>query len=211
MGIEVFREIPKTVLESLSQHFETKAFKKGEILHLEGDPAQHMWFVKSGRVHAAKTLPTGQALMVCRVEEGAMFGMCCDFGMKGYQCQATAATDVTVMKVPIKKFMDLLTKQPTVSHRLLAALAKRLADAQDMRSHSQEPVEKRIANMLINLRKQHGAALPYTRKEIAEMVGTTVETSIRVLSGWEKKGVIQSTRGNISIVKDQELVKISQA
>jgi len=199
IGIELFKDIPKATLEAASKDFEERTYRKGEHLYLEGDPSQFMWFVKSGRVQAAKTLPTGQSLMVCRVEEGEMFGMCCDFGGKLYQCQATAATEVTVVKIPIRKFMTLLERQPSVSRHLMESLAKRLSTAQDMRSLAQEPVEKRIATMLIALQIEHGVSLPFTRREIAEMVGTTVETSIRVLSGFEKQGMINSTRGKIAI------------
>lgn len=211
-GIEMFRGLPASVLEAISGHFEEKTYKKGEFVFLEGDPSQHMWFVKKGRVHAAKTIPTGQSLMVCRVEQGSMFGMCCDMGMKTYQCQTTAATDeVVVVRMPIKRFLELVEKRPEVSRALLETLTKRLSNAQDMRSLSQELVEKRVATVLLTLHKEHGESLPFTRKEIGEMLGVTVETSIRVLSRFEKEGIINSTRGNIHIVKAASLQKLTQA
>jgi CRP/FNR family transcriptional regulator len=211
VGIELFKDLPTGVMEAISRQFEEKSYKKGDTVYLEGDPAHHMWFVKSGRVHAAKALPNGFALTVCRVDQGCMFGVCCDFKTKQYMCQATAATDSVVVRIPIRPFLALVENNPGVSTELMTALAKRLGDAQHMRSMGQEPVEKRIAGILITLQKDHGKAIPYTRREIAEMVGTTVETSIRVLSAWEKKGVITSHRGSISVVKKQELEKISQA
>ena len=210
-GVELFRNLPKDVVTALAGQFEEKSYKKGEAVYLEGDGARYMWFVKSGRVHAAKALPNGFALTVCRVDQGCMFGMCCDFKTKSYMCQATAATDAVVVRVPIKSFLSMVEKHSGVSVVLMQSLAKRLADAQHMRSVSQEPVDKRIATILLTLHREHGQAIPYTRREIAEMVGTTVETSIRVLSSWEKKGLIRSTRGSISVLQEPELVKISSA
>jgi CRP/FNR family transcriptional regulator len=40
---------------------------------------------------------------------------------------------------------------------------------------------------------------PLTRQEIAEMVGTTVETCIRTMSKFQKKGMVKSAKGRISI------------
>lgn len=207
--VELFKNLPKEAMEIVSRYFEERTYKKGEAVYLEGDPAQFMWFVKSGRVNAAKTLPNGFVLTVCRVESGCMFGMCCDFKSKHYQCQSTAATEAVVVRVPIKQFMSLLEKYPQISGFLLEALAHRLGDAQHMRSLTQESVEKRIVDVLLSLKKEHGASLPFTRKEIAEMVGTTVETAIRVLSGFQKRGIIRSVRGVITLVKFADLQKIS--
>ncbi len=210
-NIELFKDLPKEAMEVASRYFEEKSYKKGETVYLEGDSAQFMWFVKSGRVNAAKTLPNGFALTVCRVESGCMFGMCCDFKTKIYACQTTAATDAVVVRVPIKPFMAIVEKYPGVASGLLGALARRLGDAQHMRSLTQESVEKRIVEVLLSLHKEHGTTLPFTRKAIAEMVGTTVETAIRVLSGFQKKGIIRSVRGVITMVKLADLQKISQA
>jgi len=209
-GFEMFQSLPPDVQSALSRQVEEKSYKKGEVIHLEGDPSRHMWFVKSGRVHAAKTLPNGSALTVCRVEAGGMFGMCCDFKGSRYACQATAATDAVVIRIPIHDFLRVVKNHPAVAQSLVTSLTQRLAEAQRMRSMGQKPVEQRMAALLMTLKKDHGDTLPFTRREIAEMVGTTVETAIRVMSGWEKKGWIQSARGTIRLVETAELQALSE-
>jgi len=49
---------------------------------------------------------------------------------------------------------------------------------------------------------------PLTRLDIAEMTGTTVETTIRVMSKWKKQGIINTERGYIEIIKRRELEKL---
>jgi CRP/FNR family transcriptional regulator len=73
-----------------------------------------------------------------------------------------------------------------------------------------ERVEKRIASMLLKLAEKAGTTedgfvkidFPLTRQEIAEMVGTTVETCIRTMSKLQKKGLVKSTKNRISIHAD---------
>jgi CRP/FNR family transcriptional regulator len=50
-----------------------------------------------------------------------------------------------------------------------------------------------------------GKTLPFTRQELADMTGTTVESAIRTLSKWEKQGVIKSDRGHIDIKQPRTL------
>jgi CRP/FNR family transcriptional regulator len=54
-------------------------------------------------------------------------------------------------------------------------------------------------------RDYQGGALPFTRQELANMTGTTVESAIRTLSRWEKQGVIRSDRGQIEVRQPQSL------
>ena len=52
---------------------------------------------------------------------------------------------------------------------------------------------------LLELAGKHGETLSFTKREISEIAATTVETTIRVMSGFQKKGWISSTRGKIRI------------
>jgi CRP-like cAMP-binding protein len=74
------------------------------------------------------------------------------------------------------------------------------------------PVKTRLAALLTRMHKQfEGASLPFTRQELSQMAGTTVETTIRTLSEWGKKGFIHSTRGEIKVLKIGKLEEIIKA
>ncbi|HXB97105.1 MAG TPA: helix-turn-helix domain-containing protein, partial [bacterium] len=60
-----------------------------------------------------------------------------------------------------------------------------------------------LATTMLRLDKQfQGKAIPFTRQELAQMVNTTVESCIRTLSTWNKKGWIEGGRGEV-LVKDR--------
>lgn len=210
MALDWLDGLPQGMADVVAGQCEERAFSKGDIVHVEGDPASAMWFVNSGRVHAVKTLPNGFELTVCRVNSGSLFGLCCGCETKAYACRAVAATDVSVSKMPAHVFRNLLSRYPAITAKFLGVLSGRLQYAQQMRSLNLEPVEKRVANLLVTLEGEFGSILPYTRREIAEMVGTTVETSIRVLSKFQKKGMVRSVRGSIILVKSPDLQRLAQ-
>ncbi|MER2268902.1 Crp/Fnr family transcriptional regulator [Methylobacterium oxalidis] len=51
--------------------------------------------------------------------------------------------------------------------------------------------------------------IPVTRKDIAEMTGVTYFTVSRVLSGWQKRGIVRLGRTRIVLVEERRLVQIS--
>jgi CRP/FNR family transcriptional regulator len=55
-----------------------------------------------------------------------------------------------------------------------------------------------------------GPELPFTRQEIADMSGTTVETAIRTMGRLTEEGVIKSTRGRITVVNEERLSQLSE-
>ena len=81
-----------------------------------------------------------------------------------------------------------------------------------------EPVERRIAHTLRRLANKVGEPgddglvlnVHLTRQDIAEMAGTTVETTIRVLSQWRKSGLVQMSGGHMVIAQPDRLWAIAE-
>lgn len=77
-------------------------------------------------------------------------------------------------------------------------------------------VEQRIACALLRMIGQSGRKVaggieigfPISRQNIADMTGTTLHTVSRVLSAWEKQGLIISARCHIVVTKPHQLVMI---
>jgi CRP/FNR family transcriptional regulator, nitrogen oxide reductase regulator len=197
--IDIFQKLPPAELVLLESKMTVKKYKKNEPIFLEGDPAKSIWFVKEGRVKAVKHLPQGRDLTVCTMGKSNMFGTCCCFSAESYPCNSVAESDTTVVSVPMAEFTAWMAKYPEISKGLVSHLSKRLRQSKDMQSFDQESVEKRILHVLTNLVSEFGAAIPLTRKEIAEMAGTTVETCIRTFRVLEEEGLVETARGLITI------------
>ena len=92
---------------------------------------------------------------------------------------------------------------------ITANLGERVREFHDtLKNIALERVESRIAALLLKLAEKTGEktgqgeieiSMRLTKQDIAEMVGTTVETSIRVMSRFRKSGLIKDAKGNIVI------------
>ena len=82
-----------------------------------------------------------------------------------------------------------------------------------------QQVEQRIACAILRLinhtgRKVDGGIeidFPITRQDLSEMTGTTLHTVSRMLSAWEKQGLVSSARKRITVLKAHELVLLTGA
>lgn len=202
---EIFKNVPAEALREMEKRMVERKYAKRESIFLEGDPAQSVWFVKEGYVKAMVDPSSGRCQTLCMVGAKQMFGSCCAFGGGAYPCHTVAETDVTVVSLPMKDFIALMEKVPQLSSALVIQLSKRLRQSKDMQAFEQESVEKRILHVLVNLTEQFDTTIPLTRREIAEMVGTTVETCIRTFSKLEEAGLVSGVRGRITIKNIQAL------
>lgn len=204
-NMDMFRKLPAIALADIERHLVEKRFNKHETIFSEGDAADSVWFVKEGYIKSMHNNPSGRCQMLCMTGPKNMFGSCCAFGQGHYPCNSIAETDTVVVSLPMTDFMGLLGKYPEIGSVLVRVLSDRLRQSKDMQTFEQEPVETRILHVLVNLAKEFGKTIPLTRREIAEMSGTTVETSIRTFIRLEEAGLVSSTRGKITI-KDLQLL-----
>ena len=210
--MEIFKKVPLEALREIEKRMVERKYKRQESILLEGDPAENVWFVKEGHVKGMVHAASGRCQTLCMMGVGKMFGTCCVMGGGQYPCHAVAETDVTVVSLPMTDFNLFLRKYPQIGAALVAQISQRLHRSKDMQTIDQESVEKRVLHTLLGLIEEFGSTIPLTRREIGELVGTTVETSIRTFSKLEEEGLVVTGRGRI-LVKDPKKLsdKLEQA
>ena len=84
---------------------------------------------------------------------------------------------------------------------------------------STERVSQRLARTLLRLAEHDGhvrgqaieIAHPITRQELADLAGTTLFTASRLLSRWEERGLVASTRGHVTLTQPAGLAQLTDA
>jgi CRP/FNR family transcriptional regulator len=204
--LDLFKSIPAEAMVDLEKRMVEKHFSRHETILLEGDPAESIWIIKEGRVKSSVTAPNGRCQTLCMGGPSAMFGTCCCLGGSDVPCHSVAESDVTVVTLPLSTFKSLMARYPAMMDAFMGRLSNRLRQAKDMQTFEQESVEKRILHLLVGLASEFGNNIPLTRREIAEMVGTTVESSIRTMLHLESKGLVDTARGQITVKNVQNLI-----
>ncbi len=98
-----------------------RAFKQGEVVFREGDPATELYVVKSGRVD----ISSGNRLLAT-LEENGIFGEMALIDKAPRSATVTAATDVELVPVNEKQFLFLVSQTPFFALKVMRVLAGRL-------------------------------------------------------------------------------------
>lgn len=187
------------------------SFMPNEFIFWDGDAPDWFYIVAEGKVKVLKHSSLGKEFIIAFFSPGEMFGEVAVFENKPYPASAQAVTETKVVGVKRDDFLSFLANRPQVALRIINVLVGRLRDAQGrLRDLAGERVEQRLASVLLMLSAKLGPTLPFTRQEIADMVGTTTETAIRVMSHLKDRGIIRSVRGKVVILDEEKLRLLSE-
>jgi CRP/FNR family transcriptional regulator len=204
-AIEAFKNASALALSEIERVKIEKRFGKHDSIFLEDDAADYVWFVKEGHVKEVIHSADGKNLTLSMVGTGGVFGTSAFTGGE-YGCHGVAETEATVLAFPVQAFQVLMGKYPEIARAVVAQISKLLRRSKDTQTFAQESVEKRLLHVLIEMAGEFGTTVPLTRKEIAEMAGTTVETCIRTFAHLEEAGLIATERGKFTIRSVQDLI-----
>jgi CRP-like cAMP-binding protein len=210
-GSLVFSGLGEDELAELSVIAVERSLDPGEFVFWEGDDPEWFYIVAEGKVKVLKHASSGKDFIIAFFGPGEMFGEVAVFENKPYPASAQAVAETRLLGIERGDFLAFLAYRPEVALRIIYVLGGRLRDAQGrLRDIAGERVEQRVASILLMLYSRLGPNLPFTRQEIADMAGTTIETAIRVMSRLKDRGIIRSVRGRTVILDDTKLRLLSE-
>jgi CRP-like cAMP-binding protein len=132
-----------------------------------------------------------------------------------YGSSAVAIEDTQVCFIPKELFINVIKKDSNFAFELMKLLSDELHNAEIKITHlSQKPVRERLAETLLFIKTTYGYEddgetlnVRLSREEIANLVGTATESTIRLLSEFKKDGLIGLEGKKIKIINQQKLLK----
>jgi len=204
----LFGGLSPSELEEAARYFDMQTFKEGDHVFLEGEPSRKLCLLASGRVKIVKHTEEGKDVILEIISAPEIFGGVAVLDGRAYPASAQAMEPCEVVSVSREEFVGMIDRFHVLAVEASIYFGDRLRNAYDMlRSISVERVERRIASLLIKFGERIGhregnetvMELGLTMQEIAEMVGTTVETTIRSMNKFRKEGLIDYNRGNVKL------------
>ena len=195
-------------------------YSRGETVFGEGDAPEFFCVVLKGRVKVFKMTPAGKDVILEIFGPGDPLGAVAAYEGRPFPASAVALEDTSVLRVPREAFFSLLEQHPTLVRGLLAGLTLRLAElANRVAELSGGRVEPRFARLFLKLAHEQGrherggmfVPVPLSRQELADMTGTTVETSIRIMSRWGKQRIVLTEKDGFVVIDTAELETLSLA
>ena len=197
---------------ALSPLCELRAYEKGDILFEEGQPALFIHFLFVGRVKIVKAAPDRDLILEI-LGPGEPVGTVAAFEERPFPASAVALEPSGTVSIRERDFFQLVERRPEITRRLLAGLTLRLMALNRRLADMTGSVEYRSARLFATLAERMGqkrtdgifVPLHLSRQEIADLTGTTIETAIRVMSRWQKDGLVDTERDGFLIRRIETL------
>ncbi len=211
-NIPYFSELGDTKLESIRELIFEKTADRAEIVLLEGEPVDNLYFVASGVVKVFKTSTAGKEQTLRIVRPGESFNDVAIFDGGSNPASARAMSPVILYGIKKNDMENILREHPQVTLNVIKVLARRVRDLVSLvEDLSFKHVIGRVAKILIEhigREMEHRPRL--TQEEMAAMAGTAREVVGRSLKALEEEGVIKLDRHRIIITNKEALQKIGE-
>ena len=184
-------------------------YGKGDFIFREGDPTEYFHIVKEGTVKCVKSTPDGKECTLKMLMPGDLF--CCDaaaFDGTLHPGSAQPMGDVSILRMSKKAYFEMLRRNPDAALEVIKYLGNRLKEAQEKaKDLALDRADQRLASLLVDLATRNGVKDPngirltirLTRQDMANMVGITTETAIRIMSRFKRDRLVSGTANRLLI------------
>lgn len=196
--IPMFRGLKPEVRQHLASLATLHEYQRGDHLWHEGDDSDVLTILVKGRVKIVRAGEAGDVILEI-FGEGEPVGSIAVYNYMPYPASAVALERVTAMQMPRRDYFELLDRHPEFARGIIRELTRlTIALTRKLEEMRRQRVDERVARLFLTLAERMGresrtgveVPLQLSRQEIADLVGTTVESAIRVMSRWGREGVL---------------------
>jgi CRP-like cAMP-binding protein len=191
--------------------------KKGEPLFEEGETINGVYCIKEGFCKLSKLSTNGKEQIVKLVKSGELLGQRSMVSDEPANLSAVALEDMEVCFIPKSEILGFFNKNNQFSLGLMKSVCGDLKESDlHVVSMAQKTVKNRLAETLLYLQDTFGKnadntlKIQLSREELAGMIGTATESCIRILSEFNKSGLIEIVGKKIAIKDANKLKKIAE-
>ncbi|MGD0237727.1 MAG: Crp/Fnr family transcriptional regulator [Syntrophorhabdales bacterium] len=207
-----FAHLREDHLDKIAAHATIRYFPKKEFIFHEGDPASRLCIVQYGRVKLFKGSTSGKEFVAHIAGPGNTLNIAALCGQEPHFLTAQCIEDTSILCVGREEFLSFLSEYPSVATKIIAIMGEVTNIAYEkIIDLLVEKVDLRVSNVLFMLSSKFGTTLSLTCRDIADIAGTTTESTIRVLSKLKKQGILRSCRHQIIVLDQVKLHESSRS
>lgn len=216
-ALPLFRGLSTEDQKRLAALASIREYGRGDFLWRAGDPAEQLTLIVKGRVKIVTHGDAGDTILEL-FEEGEPVGAIAVYNYMPYPASAVCMEPVALLSLPRRDYFELLDRNPEFARAIIRELTKLVvAMARKLQEMRGQKVDARIAQLFLTLADRfgkegkRGVEIPIhlTRQEVADLVGTTVESAIRVLSRWGRDQILVTGEEHFVIPSRDRLREIA--
>lgn len=207
-----FAELPEEIQQEIAASAVHHHFDAGQVVYVEGEPAESVYILESGWVKATRMSREGreQAMMFLRPVE--IFGDIAVFTNTTYPGTVIALEDVEVWIIPAQTILNLISRHPEFAMAVIRHLGERVLHyihlVEDL---SLRNVESRLAHTLLHHAENQNGQLIVPRRdwttfdEMAVRLGTVRDVLSRALKTLEAENLLRVEKQAIILLDPRGL------
>lgn len=209
-----FGDLPDVVQKTVATSAVQRRFREGQVIYLEGEPAEYVYLLESGWVKAMRITPQGREQAMMFLQPVEVFGDIAVFTGRTYPGTVVALEDVVVWAIPAQTILDLISQHPPLALAVIRHLGERVLHYVNLvEDLSLRSVEARLANTLLQHAELRAGRLVVPRRhwttfdEMASRLGTVRDVLSRALRSLEGEGLLEVKRREIIVLDPQGLTE----
>lgn len=209
MRWELLRDVPDDEVRRVLSIARRRRFARGEVVFHEGDPADSLHLVATGRFAVRITTPLGEAAMLALRGPGEAFGeLALVSGSEALRAATVEALEPGETHAVYRREFDALRREhPRVGEVLVVLLADAVRRTNTLLLDAYyAPAETRVLRRVRDLAEAFpDGEVRLTQEDLASLAGTSRATVNRVLRDAERRGAVELRRGR-TVVRDPDWI-----
>ena len=211
--IEIFDCLTDSELEMLSEKMVYRHYRKREVVCIEGKRINGIYIVYEGILKIVKTGINGKEQIIRFARQGDIIGLCPVIENKVSDTTSCAISETTICYIPCDLLRMLFNNNFEFAFRLLRIICQELGETNiSLTNMSQRSVRERTAHILLLISdlfeintEQQPKKILLNREDLANMVGATTESTIRMLSEFKSDNLIELKGKRMKILNAHKL------
>ena len=201
-------------LDAVTNSARRRKFPKGAVLFWEGDPADDVVILVSGRAKAWVSSPDGREVILNLLDAGDIIGELSAIDGAPRSATVTTLEPAEALITPRTAFCDLLAERPGIALELLRLVTSKL------RESSQRQLEfatvdalGRLCRCVLDLADRYGESgsdarrvrVPFAQHELAAWTGLSREAVVKGLRSLRTLGWVETNGRWLTLLDEQAL------
>ncbi len=217
-GAPFLGEVPQAALDRFAAQGAVHRYRRGTYLCHQGDPDGDVFFLVNGRVEISSETANGNRVLHATLDTPGFVGELSALGKMPRTASVLTLDDSDVWSIGSQSFLEFVTAEPTASHAFLQALARQVREHQSFADDLLYlDLKGRVAKRLLQLvtpsldeLPSDGVMVPaVTHVDLASLCGGSRENVTRILTEWQRRGLIERQGHRYVLNKVASLAKIA--
>jgi CRP-like cAMP-binding protein len=218
-AMELFHGLPPLALAGVAASARVRRLPKDLRIFSQGDDGVRAHAVIEGSVRIAQSGSDGAQVIIRFIGPGEMFGTVALFTDGRYPADAITLSETLEASWSEVELLELIHRHPQIAVNVIRIIGKRLQEVQERaRELATQRAERRVAHAVLRLARQAGHStiegtaieFPLRRKDVADIAGTTLHTASRILTTWEKQGLLTTYNQCLTLRLPAEIARIAE-